>query len=80
MRQKGNTSLKIAFEQLLVLQDRLDIELINGELSWSSYEREWLSLLRLAGYTIREYEILIDARWDYIEALRHRPEPFIPSA
>jgi hypothetical protein len=58
------------FEQLLSLQDILDIQLINGELTWLQYEREFMSLLRATGYSLRDYEEGIDRRWDYIAALR----------
>lgn len=61
------------FEQLLDLQDTLDIRLFTGNLSWSQYEREWLSLLKAAGYTLNDYELGIDRRWDYIEKLRNMP-------
>lgn len=60
------------FEQLLSLQDVLDERLVLGELTWSQYEREWLALLRAAGYTQRDYELGIDRRWDYLHRARSR--------
>jgi len=65
------------FEQLLLLQDVLDTQLINDEMSWRDYEREWLSLLNASGYTVKEYELAIDRRWDYIERLRSMAQTVI---
>lgn len=58
------------FEQLLSLQDVLDTQLLDGVVSWAQYEREWLLLLSAAGYTLRDYELSIDRRWDYLDRLR----------
>lgn len=63
---------RMDFEQLLSLQETLDLRLFVEELTWSQYEREWLSLLAAAGYTLREYELGIDRRWDYLDCLRIR--------
>ena len=63
------------FEQLLSLQEVLDLQLFTEHLTWQQYEREWLSLLKVAGYTLNEYELGIDRRWDYLDCLRKRPPP-----
>jgi len=61
------------FEQLLVLQDELDSQLCNRQITWEQYENEWLSLLKAAGWTHSEYEREIDERWDRLDALRTKP-------
>lgn len=66
----GRFRPRMDFEQLLALQETLDLRLFVEELTWSQYEREWLSLLSAAGYTLREYELGIDRRWDYLDRLR----------
>ena len=69
----GRTRPRMDFEQLLSLQDLLDMQLFLGELTWSQYEREWLSVLSTAGYSFRDYELGIDRRWDYLDRLRRLP-------
>lgn len=69
----GRSLARMDFEQLLDLQNTLDVRLFTGNLSWSQYEREWLSLLRASGYTLNDYEVGVDRRWDYIERLRNLP-------
>jgi hypothetical protein len=64
-------SLRLDFEDLLRLQDVLDIRLVLGEISWSRYEREWRHLLKVAGYSMIEYERCIDARWDSRVPMKH---------
>lgn len=59
------------FEQLLSLQDLLDTQLILEEMTWSQYESAWKDLLKAAGYTMLDYELAIDRRWDYIDRLRN---------
>lgn len=66
----GRHRPRMDFEQLLSLQDVLDMQLFLGEMTWSQYERDWLSLLTAAGYTFRDYELGIDRRWDYLDRLR----------
>jgi len=57
---------RMDFEQLLRLQNVLDLMLFTEHLSYDEYDREWNSLLSVAGYTMRDYEAGIDRRWDYI--------------
>lgn len=66
----GRLRSRMDFEQLLSLQDVLDERLVFGELTWSQYEREWLALLRAAGYTQRDYELGIHRRWDHLHRVR----------
>lgn len=60
---------RLEFEQLLRLQDILDVRLFLGDMTWGQYEREWLQLLAAAGYTLKEYELGIDRRWDHLHRL-----------
>lgn len=60
----GHRRPRMDFELLLSLQDVLDTRLVFGDLVWGQYEREWLQVLAAAGYTVREYELGIDRRWD----------------
>lgn len=69
----GRSWPRMDFEQLLALQETLDVRLFLEDLTWSQYEREWMSLLQAAGYTLREYELGIDRRWDYLDRLRQLP-------
>lgn len=59
----------IDFEQLLRLQDILDIRLFTGDMTWWQYEREFAALLLAAGYTYRDYQELVDRRWDHLHRL-----------
>jgi hypothetical protein len=61
---------RLDFEQLLALQDVLDLNVVTNRISWTQYEREWLSLLKASGYTIDDYEEMIDCRWEDCKKLR----------
>lgn len=67
----GRHRPRMDFEQLLSLQDLLDAQLIREEMTWSQYESAWQDLLKAAGYTLGDYELGIDRRWDYIDRLRN---------
>ncbi len=57
---------RMDFEQLLSLQDVLDVKLCFEGMSLVEYELEWLELLLASGYTPRDYELLVDRRWDHL--------------
>lgn len=60
---------RLKVEDLLRLLVILDKRLLDDNADVDDYEREWAATLEAAGYTLKEYEQIIDDRWDDPHAL-----------
>ncbi len=58
---------RMAFNDLLDLQNVLDVQLVFGSMSMSDWEKEWAAVLGASGWTRSQYEVEIDRRWDHID-------------
>lgn len=64
---------RMAFNDLLELQNVLDAHLVFGTIDMCDWEKEWHAVLIASGWTVLQYEIEIDRRWDHLDALREAP-------
>lgn len=55
---------KLSFEHLLLIEERLEDDLMSGNLDHETYIIELSNLLLVCGYTEEEHARLIDERWD----------------
>ena len=60
----------MSFELLLLVQTRLDEDLISGFIDINQWTISYSTLLTAAGLTEKQYEIEIDLRWNNIDKLR----------